>query len=75
MNHTAKIDPTPGCAMDDDEINEVDKNEAPGMLEYQSDPNCLTDTEILDDRFLDNYDDLDAADVLDDQLSIIRADD
>ena len=75
MNHTAKIDPTPGYAMDDDVINEVDKNGAPEMLEYQSDPNCLTDTEILDDRFLENYDDLDAADVLDDQLSIIRADD
>ncbi len=75
MNHTAKIDPTPGYAMDDDVINEVEKNDAPEMLEYQSDPNCLTDTEILDDRFLDNYDDLDAADVLDDQLSMIRADD
>ena len=75
MNHTAKVDPTPGYAMDDDVINEVEKNEAPEMLEYQSDPNCLTDTEILDDRFLDNYDDLDAADVLDDQLSMIRADD
>ncbi len=75
MNHTAKVDPTPGYAMDDDVINEVEKNETPEMLQYQSDPNCLTDTEILDDRILDNYDDLDAADVLDDQLSIIRADD
>jgi hypothetical protein len=75
MNHTAKIDPTPGYAMDDDVINEVEKNESPGLFEYQSDPNCLTDTEILDDGILDSYDDLDAADVLDDQLSMIRADD
>lgn len=75
MNHTAKIDPTPGYAMDDDVINEVEKNEAPGIFEYQSDPNCLTDTEILDDGILDSYDDLDAADVLDDQLSMIRTDD
>lgn len=75
MNHTAKIDPIPSYAADDDAINEVEPNEAAGMVKYDSDPNYLTDAEILDDGFLDGYEELDAADGFDEQLSFVRGED
>ena len=75
MNHTAKTDPISSYATDDDAMNEVEHNEATGMLEFDSDPNYLTDTEILDDGFLDDYADLDTADEFDEQLSFVRGED
>ena len=75
MNHTAKIDPALTTVIDDEVMDEMENNEATGMLEYKPGSERLTDAEILDDNFLDDYDDLDATDVLDDQLSFLSGED
>ncbi len=75
MNHTAKTDPSPVQALDDDALNEIENNEVAELLEYESDPNYLTDAEFLDDGLLDSHEDLDSAAVVDDQLSFIRGED
>ncbi len=75
MNQTAKTDPSPVQALDDDALNEIENNEVAELLGDESDPNYLTDAEFLDDRLLDSYEDLDSAAVVDDQLSFIRGED
>ena len=69
MKHTAKIDPALSSAIDDDVMDEMENNEATGMFEYKPESEHLTDAEIPDEEFLDEYEDLDAADVLDAQFS------
>ncbi len=71
MNHTAKIDPTPSDAMDDDVMSETENIEATGVLEYRRNPNYVADSEALDDEFLDGYEDFDTEDVFDDELSFV----
>ncbi len=75
MNHTAKVDPSPSDAMDDDVMNEMENIEATGVLEYKPDPNVLADSETLDDGFLDGYEDLDTEDSFDDELSFVLGED
>ena len=75
MNQTAKTDPSPGQALDDDALNEIENNEVAELLGDESDPNYLTDAEFLDDGLVDSYEDLDSAAVVDDQLSFIRGED
>ncbi len=75
MNHTAKVDPSPSDAMDDDVMNEMENIEATGVLEYKPDPNVLADSETLDDGFLDGYEDLDTEDSCDDELSFVLGED
>ncbi len=75
MNHTAKVDPAPSDAMDDDVMNEMENMEATGVLEYKPDPNVLADSETLDDGFLDGYEDLDIEDSRDDELSFVLGED
>jgi hypothetical protein len=71
MNHTAKIDPAPSSAIEDDVMDEMENNEATEIFEYKPESEQLTDAEILDDGFLDGYEDLDATDVLDTQFSFV----
>ncbi len=75
MTHTAKVDPAPSDAMDDDVMNEMENMEATGVLEYKPDPNVLADSETLDDGFLDGYEDLDTEDSRDDELSFVLGED
>lgn len=75
MNHTARIDPTPVDAIDDDVMNEMENIEATGVLEYKPDPNVLVDSETVDDGFLDGYEDLDTEDSRDDELSFVLGED
>lgn len=75
MNQTAKTDPSPSQALDDDALNEIENNEVAELLGDESDPNYLTDAEFLDDGLPDSYEDLDSAAVVDDQLSFIRGED
>lgn len=75
MNQTAKTDPSPSQALDDDALNEIENNEVAELLGDESDPNYLTNAEFLDDRLLDSDEDLDSAAVVDDQLSFIRGED
>ncbi len=75
MTHTAKVDPAPSDAMDDDVINDMENMEATGVLEYKPDPNVLADSETLDDGFLDGYEDLDTEDSRDDELSFVLGED
>ena len=75
MNQTAKTDPSPSQALDDDALNEIENNEVAELLGDESDPNYLTNAEFLDDGLLDGYEDLDSAAVVDDQLSFIRGED
>ncbi len=75
MTHTAKVDPAPSDAMDDDVMNEMENIEATGVLEYKPDPNVLADSETLDDGFLDGYEDLDTEDSRDDELSFVLGED
>ena len=75
MNHTAKVDPSPSDAMDDDVMNEMENIEATGVLEYKPDPNVLADSETLDDDFLDGYEDVDTEDSFDDELSFVLGED
>ena len=75
MNHTAKIDPAPNSAIDDDVMDEMENNEATEILDYKPESEQLTDAEILDDGFLDGYEDLDATDVLDTQFSFVPGED
>ncbi|TDJ30352.1 MAG: hypothetical protein E2O55_01485 [Gammaproteobacteria bacterium] len=75
MNQTAKTDPNPSQALDDDALNEIENNEVAELLGDESDPNYLTNAEFLDDGLLDSDEDLDSAAVVDDQLSFIRGED
>ena len=75
MTHTAKVDPAPSDAMDDDVMNEMENIEATGVLEYKPDPNVLVDSESIDDGFLDGYEDLDTEDSRDDELSFVLGED
>ena len=75
MNQTAKTDPSPGQALDDDALNEIENNEVAELLGDESDPNYLTNAEFLDDGLLDSAEDLDSAAAVDDQLSFIRGED
>ena len=75
MSHTARIDPTPVDAIDDDVMNEMENVEATGVLEYKPYPERLTDTETSDDGFLDGYDEIDRQDDLDDELSFVLGED
>ena len=75
MNHTAKIDPAPSDAMDDDVMTEMENIEATGVLEYRPDPKFLADSEALDDTFLEDYEDIDTEDVLDNKLSFVLGED
>ncbi len=75
MNQTAKTDPSPSQALDDDALNEIENNEVAELLGNESDPNYLTNAEFLDDGLLDSDEDLDSAAVVDDQLSFIRGED
>lgn len=75
MNQTAKTDPNPSQALDDDALNEIENNEVAELRGDESDPNYLTNAEFLDDGLLDSDEDLDSAAVVDDQLSFIRGED
>lgn len=75
MNQTAKTDPSPSQALDDDALNEIENNEVAELLGDESDPNYLTNAEFLDDGLPDSDEDLDSAAVVDDQLSFIRGED
>ena len=75
MNHTAKIDPAPSDAMDDDVMTEMENIEATGVLEYRPNPNYVADPEALDDEFLDGYEDFDTEDDVDDELSFVLGED
>ena len=75
MNHTAKIDPTLNHALEDEVMDEMENNEATGLFEYKPGSTELSDAEILDEEFLDAYEDLDATDVLDDQFSFVSGED
>ena len=75
MNQTAKTDPNPSQALDDDALNEIENNEVAELLGDESDPNYLTNAEFLNDGLLDSDEDLDSAAVVDDQLSFIRGED
>ena len=75
MNHTAKIDPAPSDALNDDVMTEMENIEATGVLEYRPDRNLLADSEALDDEFLEDYEDLDTEDVLEDELSFVLGED
>jgi len=68
MNHTAKLDLAPSEALDNDVMEEMENNEATGIFDYKPDTVSLTDANIADDEFLDNYEDLDATDILDESL-------
>ena len=75
MKHTAKIDPALSSSIEGDVMDEMENNEATGILEYIPESEHLTDAEILDEEFLDGYEDLDATDVLDAQFSFMPGDD
>ena len=75
MKHTAKIDPALSSSIEGDVMDEMENNEATGILEYILEPEHLTDAEVLDEEFLDGYEDLDATDVLDAQFSFMPGDD
>jgi len=75
MSHTAKIDPAPSSAIDNDVMDEMENNEATEIFEYKPESEQLTDAEILDDGFLDEYEDLDMTDALDTQFSFVPGED
>ena len=75
MNHTAKIDPAPISAIDDDVMDAMENNEATEIFEYKRESEQLTDAEILDDGLLDGYEDLDVTDMLDTQFSFVPGED
>ena len=75
MNHTAKVQPEPSYAMDDEVMEEMENNEATGLFEYAPEAEQLTDAEILDESFLDDFDDFDATDVLDEEFGFLSGDD
>lgn len=75
MNHTAKIQPDPSYSMDDEVMEEMENNEATGLFEYKPDSEQLTDADILDETFLDEYEDFDATDVLEEDFGFVAGDD
>ena len=58
----------------DDVMDEMENNEATGMFEYAPEPEHLSDAEILDESFLDDYEDFDATDVLEDDFGFVADD-
>ena len=74
MSNTAKLQPDPSYSMDDEVMDEMENNEATGMFEYMPDAELLADAEILDDSFLDDYDDFDATDVLEEEFGFLAGD-
>ena len=74
MSNTAKLQPDPSYSMDDDVMEEMENNEATGMFEYTPDAELLSDAEILDDSFLDEYEDFDATDVLEEEFGFLAGD-
>ena len=75
MRHTAKIDPAPSDAMDNDVMNEMENFEATGIFEHKPDPDYLADSDALDDEFLEGYEHVEAEDVFDDELSFVLGED
>lgn len=75
MNDTAKIDSTLNSPIDDEVMDEMENNEATGLFEYQPESDQLTDAEILDDNFLEEYEDFGATDVLDEHFTVSPVDD
>ena len=75
MDHTAKLHPEPSYSMDDEVMEEMENNEATGLFEYKPDAEQLTDADILDDTFLDEFEDFDATDILEDDFGFSVGDD
>ncbi len=75
MNHTAKLQPEPSFSMDDEVMEEMENTEATGLFEYVPEADQPTDAEILDETFLDEYEDFDATDVLEDDFGFVSGDD
>ncbi len=61
--------------MDDEVMEEMENAEATGLFEYAPEAEDLTDADILDDTFLDDYEDFDATDVLDQEFNFLADDD
>ena len=74
MNHTAKSDSTLINPIDDEVMDEMENNEATGLFEYKPEADQPTDAEILDENFLDDYEDFDATDVLEENFAFNPAD-
>lgn len=74
MNHTAKNDSTLINPIDEEVMDEMENNEATGLFEYAPESDQRTDAEILDEDFLDEYEDFDATDVLDENFALNPAD-
>jgi hypothetical protein len=53
----------------------MENNEATEIFEYKPECEQLTDAEILDDGFLDGYEDVGTTDVLDTQFSFVPGED
>jgi len=70
MNQTAKVEPAENHAMDEDVMDEMESVEPTGLFDYAPEQANRTDTEILDEEFLDNYDDFSATDVIPDSFSV-----
>lgn len=75
MKHTAKLQSEPSYSMDDEVMEEMENNEATGLFDYVPSADQLTDAEILDETFLDDYEDFDATDVLDEEFGFLTDDD
>ncbi|MFL2547403.1 MAG: hypothetical protein ACJ0SL_08615 [Candidatus Rariloculaceae bacterium] len=74
MNQTAKIDSTLNQPIDDEVMEEMENNEATKLFDYKPESEHLTDAEILDETFLDDYDDLETTDILDENFSFNPSD-
>lgn len=75
MNRSAKLQSESSYAMDDEVMEEMENAEATGLFEYAPEAEDLTDADILDDTFLDDYEDFDATDVLDQEFNFLADDD
>ena len=61
--------------MDDEVMEEMENDEATGLFEYVPSADQLTETEILYETFLDDYEDFDATDILDEEFGFLTDDD
>jgi hypothetical protein len=70
MNQTAKAVPAENYAIDEEVMDEMENIEPTGLFDYAPDQENRTDAEILDEEFLDDYDDFSATDVITDHFAL-----
>jgi hypothetical protein len=74
MNQTAKAVSAENYAIDEEVMDEMESIEPTGMFDYAPEQENRTDAAILDEEFLDDYDDFSATDVIPDCFSLDSSD-